>query len=55
MLSVYSALLIASCPFSFASKRFSDAHFFPVAIFKRSEGDEVNGLIRPLTSNIFML
>ena len=55
MLSVSSALLSASCPFSFASKRSSEAHFSPVAIFKRSEEDAVNGLIRPPTSNVFML
>ena len=41
MLSVSSALLSASCPFSFASIS-SEAHFSPVAIFKRSEEDEVN-------------
>ena len=55
MLNVSSALLSASCPFSLASKRSSEAHFSPVAIFKRSAEDEVNGLTRPPTSNIFML
>ena len=54
MLSVSSALLSASCPFYVASKTSSEDHLSPVAIFKRPEEDEVNGLIRPATSNIFM-